>query len=253
MARGASTVPGVSEYVRNHELLAVGTVAGVIVAAVALTQLRRVSSPTAAPPAGPGIPTIGDLGAAFGAGQAAAAAGFQPGVDLASAGLSAGVGLGQAGLATGAELAHTALGSVSDSLAAALGLSASLAAGNAYGSGVAGTGGGSIPGGAGTGDGAPSSSPVPTPSPAPPSGLVVGARLRFSGPTTIYARTTAGYIGAHKTFGSPGLVVGANEILVPRDPTRQTGGSFWRMTSGAAVGWLVSTSNPAIAVEGGRV
>ncbi len=245
-------MPGVSEYVRDHELLAVGTVAGVIVAAVALTQLRRPSSPTAAPPAGPGIPTIADLGAAFGAGQAAAAAGFAPGVDLANAGLYAGLGLGQAGLASGSELTHSALGSVSDSLAASLGLAASLAAGNAYGSGPVGTGGGTIPGGAGTGDGAPVA-PIPGPAPTPAGGLVKGARLRFSGPTTIYARTTAGYIGAHKTFGSPGLTVGANEILVPRDPARGTGGSFWRMTSGAAAGWLVSTSNPAVSVTGGGV
>ncbi len=245
-------MPGVSEYIRDHELVAVGTVAGVIVAAVALNSLRRPSSPTAAPPAGPGIPTIADLGAAFGAGQAAAAAGFAPGVDLANAGLYAGLGLGQAGLATGADLANTSLGSVSDALAAALGLSASLAAGNAYGSGSAGSGGGAIPGGAGTGDGVPPA-PIPAPAPRPAGDLVTGARLRFAGPTTIYARTTAGYIGAHKTFGSPGLTVGANEILVPRDPARGTGGSFWRMTSGAAAGWLVSTSNPAVSVTGGGV
>lgn len=246
-------MPGVSEYVRTHELLAVGTVAGVIVAGVALTQLRRPATPSST---GPGIPTIADLTAAGVAGAGAAMAAFQPGVDLANAGLSAGLGLGQAGLDTGTNLSQVSLAASTDALAAALGLAAQLAAGNAYGSGAAGTGGGVIPGGAGTGDGVlPTRIPTPTPthSPTPSSGLVVGATLRFTGPTTIYARTTAGYIGSHKVFGSPGLVVVVNEILVPRDPARQTGGSFWRMTSGAAAGWLVSTSNPAIAVSGGQV
>ncbi len=246
-------MPGVSEYVRSHELLAVGTVAGVIVAGVALTQLRRPSTPSAAPPAGPGIPTIADLGAAFGAGAGAAGAGFAPGVDLANAGLQAGLGLGQAGLDTGANLSQAALGAAVDALAAALGLSASLAAGNVSGSGGAGTGGGTVPGGAGTGDGTPSPPAPPiNPPPIPGSGLVAGAQLRFAGPTTIYARTTAGYIGAKKMFGSPGLTVGVNEILVPRDPAHGTGGSFWRMTSGAAAGWLVSTSDHTIAVSGGH-
>jgi hypothetical protein len=250
MAPGVSTVPGVSEYVRDHELLAVGTVAGVIVAAVALAQLRRPAAGAAT--AGPGIPTIADLSSAFGAGAGAAASGFQPGVDLANAGLSAGVGLGQAGLDTGATLATAALQSEADALAAALGLAAQAAAGNASGSGVAGSGGGVVPGGQGTGDGVPSgSTPAPTPAPSG-SGLVTGVTLRFSGPTTVYARTTAGYIGAHKTFGSAGLTVGANELLVPHDPAHQTGGSFWRMTSGAAAGWLVSTSNPAVSVSGGH-
>jgi hypothetical protein len=247
-------VPGVSEYVRNHELVAVGTVAGVIVAFVALTQLRRPVAASAAPPAGPGIPTIADLGAAFGAGAGAAGAGFAPGVDLAKAGLQAGLGLGQAGLDTGANLSQAALGAAVDALFAALGLAAQGGAGNLPGSGGAGTGGGTVPGGAGTGDGAPPP-PLPPPAnppPTPGSGLVAGAQLRFAGQTTIYARTTAGYIGAHKVFGSPGLIVRANEILVPRDPARGTGGSFWRMTSGAAIGWLVRTSDPAITVSGGR-
>ena len=88
----------------------------------------------------------------------------------------------------------------------------------------------------------------------PAGGLTVGALLRFSGPTTIYARlTSSGYIGAHKTFGIEGLAIVVNELLVPHDPARGTGGSFWRMTSGAAAGWLVSTSDPTIVVTGGHI
>ena len=82
--------------------------------------------------------------------------------------------------------------------------------------------------------------------------LTIGATLRFSGPTTVFARTSGGIIGVHKTFGTAGLEVLVNELLVPHDPVRGTGGMFWRLTTGTSAGWLVSTSDHTVLVTGGH-
>lgn len=246
-------MPGASELARNHQLLLVGTVAGVVVAAAAFQSLRSGSGSGAG---GAGAISVADLAAASQAGAAAAASGFQPGVDLASAGLQAGVSLGQAGLDTGGGLAGSALDSVASSLQALAASQATLGqgilsiaqgAGGMSGTGVAGSSGGAIPGGAGTGDHSAGGASGAGAAPSPAGGSVT---LTFSRPTTVYARTHAGLIGSRKVAGSAGDQIQAAQLVVPHDPKHGTGGVFWRLLSGPNAGWLVSAGDASVAVSG---
>jgi hypothetical protein len=232
------------EFARDHELAIVGTVAGVVVALVALGQLTKSSGATSAPAASP---TIADLGSAFTAGSAASIAGFQPGVDLASSAFGAATDLASSAFGSAADLASAALGSSSDVASTLAGSQADLAAAVAA---LAGNQGAGSPTGGGSGAGSGAGSGVGAGA-AGSSGSVAqtsGVKLTLGGPVTAYARTNAGLIGAHQTFGTSGLQVTANQLVVPPDPAHGTGGTFWRMTSGPLVGWLVSASNPAVKI-----
>jgi hypothetical protein len=86
--------------------------------------------------------------------------------------------------------------------------------------------------------------------PPPNPGLAPGHNtLRFLAPTTVYARQSNGYIGAHTTYGSPGEVEPVNAITVPIDPVHHTGGSFWELKGGAKAGWLVSAHDGNVSVS----
>lgn len=223
------------------------------------------------------------------AGAAAAAAGFEPGADVAIAGLGVAEGLGSAALGSLAGVAGTlagsqaALGSAGINALVDLGAAVvgGIASAPAGGGGSSGGGGGSNGGGFGGGlldllddilggsrggggsitPALPPAQPPPVQSAPPPTTPPTGSGptgnvATFARATTVYARTNAGYIGARETFGQAGLQVPVNQLVVPRDPERLTGGTFWRMTQGARTGWLISAHDPNVTVSpigGGRL
>lgn len=72
----------------------------------------------------------------------------------------------------------------------------------------------------------------------PPAGQYV---LTFNAPTLVFSRHSTGYIAEPGTvFGSAGMQVYVNPVVVPIDPVHLTGGHFWEMKTGAMPGWLVS-------------
>ncbi len=236
------------DFAKDHELAIVGTVAGVVVAIVALGQLTKGSGATAATSSPP--PTIADLASAYGAGAAAASSGFQPGVDLASSAFGAATDLASSAFGSASDLAAAALASSNGVATTLAGSQADLAAAAIAGLGAGNQGAGPASGGAqgagtGAGSGVGAGSAGSSGQAASPT---TGVKLTLGSPVTAYARTNAGIIGAHQSFGASGLQVTANQIVVPHDPVHGTGGTFWRMTSGPLVGWLVSASNPAVKV-----
>lgn len=71
--------------------------------------------------------------------------------------------------------------------------------------------------------------------------------VTFNAPTKIWSRTSEGIISYPSTVtaavGGPFIV---NPIIVPFDPIHETGGSFWRLTEGPNVGFLVSAHSNSL-------
>jgi hypothetical protein len=76
-----------------------------------------------------------------------------------------------------------------------------------------------------------------------PTGEISPYTVQINQPTNRYSRTTKGLISPSpmpRLKIAPGGPYTVTQITVPYDPEYGTGGSFWRMTSGPYVGWLLS-------------
>lgn len=65
--------------------------------------------------------------------------------------------------------------------------------------------------------------------------------LSFNRATTVYTRTSKGYVGTASTYSGPFAVpYVVVPLVVPRDPVNHTGGNFWLIKTGPATGKIVS-------------
>lgn len=97
-------------------------------------------------------------------------------------------------------------------------------------------------------------SPFPD-NPPPPAPSSATYTLAFNRSTTIYTRTSKGYVGTASSFTTPfGVPYVVVPLNVPRDPVHHTGGSFWLIKTGPATGKIVSqhTAEGLIHVKAGR-